>query len=75
MDLATVEKLGRRIVDELGIAPACGSPGEANEPSADPDAFADTPEPTFERMIGRLLEQQTHRAKENPSSDGLGVDG
>jgi phthiocerol/phenolphthiocerol synthesis type-I polyketide synthase C len=58
MDLATVEKLGRRIVDELAIAPACASPGEANEPSADPDAFADEPEPAFELMIGRLLEQQ-----------------
>ena len=75
MDLATVEKLGRRIVDELGIAPACASPGNANEPSADPDAFADTSEPAFELMIGRLLEQQIHRATETPSGDGLGVDG
>jgi NADPH:quinone reductase-like Zn-dependent oxidoreductase/acyl carrier protein len=75
MDLATVEKLGRRIVDGLGIAPACASPGGANELSAHPDAFADAPEPAFELMIGRLLEQQIHRTRENPSSDGLGVDG
>jgi acyl transferase domain-containing protein/NADPH:quinone reductase-like Zn-dependent oxidoreductase/acyl carrier protein len=71
MDLATVEKLGRRIVDELGIAPTCASPGDANEPSADLDAFTDEPE----LMIGRLLEQHIHRATENPSNDGLGVDG
>lgn len=75
MDLATVEKLGRRIVDGLGIALACASPEDVNEPSGGPDTFADAPEPAFELMIGRLLEQQIHRAKENPSGDGLGADG
>ena len=73
MDLATVEKLGRRILDELGIAPACASPGKANEPFADPHAFAGEPEPKFELIIGRLLERQ--RATEHPSGDGLDVDG
>jgi hypothetical protein len=63
MDLATVEKLGRRIVDEIGSAPATGD----DEPVAgDPNPIANEPEPAFELVLGRLIEQELDRAKERP---------
>jgi len=66
MDLATVEKLCRRIVDEIGSAPGVAPNPEAEMPVADPNAIADTSEPTFELTLGRLLEQELDRAKERP---------
>jgi phthiocerol/phenolphthiocerol synthesis type-I polyketide synthase C len=54
MDLATVEKLGRRIVDEIGSARASAPEGEASA-----DALN-------ELTLGRILEQELDRAKERP---------
>jgi acyl carrier protein len=59
MDLATVEKLARRIVDDIGTAPTV-------EPAGDPIAIADPGEPAFELTIGRLLEHELDQAKEHP---------
>jgi acyl transferase domain-containing protein/NADPH:quinone reductase-like Zn-dependent oxidoreductase/acyl carrier protein len=64
MDLATVEKLGRRIVDEIGSAPATASEAEAAVDALNP--IADEPEPAFELTLGRILEQELDRAKERP---------
>ncbi len=66
MDLATVAKLGRRIVDEIGCAPESAENLEASEPAGDPNAMADVGEPAFELTLGRLLEQELDRAKERP---------
>jgi NADPH:quinone reductase-like Zn-dependent oxidoreductase/acyl carrier protein len=67
MDLATVEKLSRRIVDEIGSPPGIGpNPGDAAEPVADLNPIADDEEPAFELTLGRLLEQELDRAKERP---------
>jgi NADPH:quinone reductase-like Zn-dependent oxidoreductase/acyl carrier protein len=64
MDLATVEKLGRRIVDEIGGTPA---KVEQAEPSAhDLNPIENAPEPAFELTLGRLMEQELDRAKERP---------
>jgi NADPH:quinone reductase-like Zn-dependent oxidoreductase/acyl carrier protein len=64
MDLATVEKLGRRIVDEIGSAPAAAAPAGASASDLNPIAIE--PEPAFELTLGRILEQELDRAKERP---------
>ena len=66
MDLATVEKLGRRIVDEIGSAPAVGPILEAADPVTDRDATAGASQPAFELTLGRLMEQELDRTKERP---------
>jgi phthiocerol/phenolphthiocerol synthesis type-I polyketide synthase C len=67
MDLATVEKLGRRIVDELGVSPEAATDAKAAKPAAtDPIAIADADEPAFELTIERLLEHELDQAKERP---------
>nr|UXE44096.1 L-threonine 3-dehydrogenase [uncultured bacterium] len=64
MDLATVEKLGRRIVDAVGSPPANAPPTEAATSDLKPIAIE--PEPAFELTLGRILEQELDRAKERP---------
>jgi phthiocerol/phenolphthiocerol synthesis type-I polyketide synthase C len=64
MDLATVEKLGRRIVDKIGSASATVAPMEASASDLNPIAIE--PEPAFELTLGRILEQELDRAKERP---------
>jgi NADPH:quinone reductase-like Zn-dependent oxidoreductase/acyl carrier protein len=66
MDLATVAKLARRIVGEIGSKPALVVNEEAAEPVADPGAIEDLAEPAFELTVGRLLGQELDRAKERP---------
>ena len=64
MDLATVEKLGRRIVDEIGSA--AGPVAQAETTASDLNPMANEPEPAFELTLGRILEQELDRAKERP---------
>jgi len=64
MDLATVEKLGRRIVDKIAGEPAIVAPAEASAGDLNPIAIE--PEPAFELTLGRILEQELDRAKERP---------
>jgi len=64
MDLATVEKLGRRIVDEIGSAP--GTEAQAETAASDLNPMANESEPAFELTLGRVLEQELDRAKERP---------
>jgi acyl carrier protein len=64
MDLATVEKLGRRIVDEIGSAPANAK--QADPSAGDLNPIGNAPEPAFELTLGRLMEQELDRAKERP---------
>ncbi|HUI35250.1 MAG TPA: SDR family NAD(P)-dependent oxidoreductase [Stellaceae bacterium] len=64
MDLATVEKLGRRIVDTIGSASASVTTAEAS--ASDLNAIPIAPEPAFELTLGRILEQELDRAKERP---------
>jgi phthiocerol/phenolphthiocerol synthesis type-I polyketide synthase C len=66
MDLATVAKLSRRIVDEIGSAPQTAPIATAQELAADPDAIQNSTEPAFELTLGHLLEQELDRAKERP---------
>ena len=67
MDLATVGKLARRLVDEIGSAPPNVADREAEEPAADPYAITGEAEPALELTLGRLLEQELDRgAKERP---------
>ena len=69
MDLATVEKLGRRIVDDFGSAPAVGGPSPAvEEPVGGLNAIADADEPAFELTLGRLAwsKNSIEEPKERP---------
>jgi NADPH:quinone reductase-like Zn-dependent oxidoreductase/SAM-dependent methyltransferase/acyl carrier protein len=72
VDMVTVAKLGRRILDELGFATE-PSPGAAaasviataETPNRQIDAAPDAaPEPALETTLGRLLERELDRAKE-----------
>jgi acyl carrier protein len=64
MDLATVGKLGRRIVDQIGSAPAGDAQVQLSANNLDP--IANESEPAFELTLGRLMEQELDRAKERP---------
>jgi NADPH:quinone reductase-like Zn-dependent oxidoreductase/acyl carrier protein len=64
MDLATVEKLARRIIDEIGSAPAIAAQAEASAGVLNP--ITNELEPAFELTLGRVLEQELDRAKERP---------
>ncbi len=64
MDLATVEKLGRRIVDAIGSASTSATTAEASASDLNPIPIE--PEPAFELTLGRILEQELDRAKERP---------
>jgi NADPH:quinone reductase-like Zn-dependent oxidoreductase/acyl carrier protein len=66
MDLATVAKLSRRIVDEIGSAPQAAPIAATEELAVDPDAIQNSTEPAFELTLGHLLEQELDRAKERP---------
>jgi acyl carrier protein len=67
MALATVAKLGRRIIETIGIDPTgeCSAAATYSDSASDskPEALA---EPALELSLGRLLEQKLDRVKERP---------